>query len=470
MAFVLVLVAFGAGIAALLEVGSRLPEPSLAANAPPGVPPLAHGAGGWWQPFVDHLQGPLANLLLQVIVIVATARMLGALFARWGQPAVIGEMVAGLLLGPSLAGWLLPGLQAFVFPASGLGPLRMLSQIGVVLFMFVVGIELDLDHLRAKADAAILVSHVGMLFPFLLGSASALLAYGPLAPPGVGFPAFALFLGISMSITAFPVLARILDDRGMARTLVGTTAIAAAAVGDVTAWCALAIVVAIVGASGLTSAVGTIALTGLFVVAMLVVVKPLARRLFSSAGVAERHPRRLVSGVLLLTFASALTTEAIGIHALFGAFLAGVVMPADDGLRRLLKERLETFAAVFLLPLFFAMTGLRTQVGLLSDARGWLLCLGFVAVAVVGKLGGGTLAARSSGLAWLDAFAVGSLMNTRGLVELIVLNIGYDLGILSPQIFAMLVLMALGTTMMTGPLLSLVDHWRRRAAAHTPSA
>jgi len=458
-----VLLLFGTGIYFIFAYGSKLPPtaapPAAAVSAPahPGVGPEAAKApaGGLAAILKENVQGSLSILLLQVIVIVLAARALGALFLKIGQPSVIGEMVAGILLGPSLLGLVAPGLQTFLFPASSMGALRLLSQIGVILFMFVVGIELDVRHLRQKADAAVVVSHASIIVPFFLGTASALLLYRSLAPAGVPFSAFALFIGVAMSITAFPVLARILEERRLSGSQLGATAIACAAVDDVTAWCLLAVVVAIVRANGLAGSLMTIALTLLFIVVMLFGVKPLAARVVGERTAGRNGSVGLLAGIFSFVFASALFTEMIGIHALFGAFLAGVCMPPDPGLRQFLRERLETFSSVLLLPLFFAFTGLRTQIGLLADWQSWLLCAGIIAVAIAGKLGGSMIAARFTGMLWGDSFALGVLMNTRGLIELIALNLGYDLGVLSPRIFAMLVLMALITTLMTGPLLHL---------------
>jgi len=472
--YVAVLALFGAGTYAVLTYGSHLqtavassaPVARLAAKSSGALPahPADYAAPGIAQGLVDNLKQPLALLFLQVIVIVLAARGLGSLARRLGQPPVIGEMIAGILLGPSLLGALAPAAQGFLFPAGGLAPLKMLAQIGVTLFLFVVGIELDVKHLREKAHAAVLVSHASIVAPFFLGSAFALVVYRSLAPAGLHFTTFALFIGVSMSITAFPVLARILEDRRLTKTHLGSTAIACAAVDDVTAWCLLAVVVALAKASGLGGAALTIALTLAFVVFMLRFVRPRVAQ-----AVARRPQIRTGTGLLAaifsFVFASALATEVIGIHALFGAFLAGVCMPPDAELRRFLRERVETFSSVFLLPLFFAFTGLRTEVGRLADWRSWALCAGVIAVAITGKLGGSLIAARWTGMGWADSFALGALMNTRGLVELIVLNLGYDLGILPPRIFAMLVLMALVTTCMTGPLLAGVEWLRRGESA-----
>lgn len=468
--YVVVLILFGAGTGLLLSLGSRQ-QPDAAPSRPAVTQTPAHldlesktPKGVVAQAFVENVQSPLSILLLQVVLIVAAARGLGLLFRKIGQPPVIGEIVAGILLGPSLLGAVAPAAHAFLFPAASLGALRVLSQIGVVLFMFVVGIELDVEHLRQKADAALLVSHASIAVPFFLGTASALVLYRRLAPAGTPFSAFALFLGVAMSITAFPVLARILDDRRMSRSFLGSTAIACAAVGDATAWCLLAVLVAIVRPGGMGGAALTILLTVLFAAGMLLGVRPWVARLLRRLPEGQIGSAGMLAALFVFVFASALCTEVIGIHALFGAFLAGVCMPPDSGLRQFLRSRLETFSSVFLLPLFFAFTGLRTQVGLLSGWESWAICLGLIVVAVAGKLGGGMMAARWTGMSWGDSFSLGTLLNARGLVELIVLNLGYDLGILPPQVFAMLVLMALVTTFMTGPLLHLRTVLGRREA------
>jgi Kef-type K+ transport system membrane component KefB len=400
---------------------------------------------------------------VQLILIVLVARICGAVAQHVGQPAVIGEMLAGILLGPSFVGWVSPAFFQFVFPASSLGTLRMLSQIGVCLFMFVVGMDLDVGQLRPHARTAVLVSQVSIMFPYLLGVASSLFLFSTLAAPNTTFLAFALFIGISMSITAFPVLARILDERGLMKTALGSTAIACAAAADVTAWSVLAFVVAIAKAGGLAASALSIGLVLIFVGLMLFWIKPRMPQWLGQAVPSGSAPSKgVMATVLTFLFASALVTDVIGIHALFGSFLAGVVMPPNAGFRQFLRVRLEHFSSAFLLPLFFAFTGLRTQVGLLDEPTGWLICGGLILIATVGKLGGAMVAARLSGATWLDSFALGALMNTRGLIELVALNIGYDLGILSPRIFTMLVIMALVTTGLTGPLLGLTEYLRGR--------
>jgi Kef-type K+ transport system membrane component KefB len=467
--YVLILAAFGLGISLTLEQGRKLkvPQsaiPSLASTAAgadsiPGVEPSASLV----ENLRENLQDPLTRLFVQLILIIVAARLCGALALTIGQPAVVGEMIAGILLGPSLLGWLWPDFFHFVFPASSLGSLRLFSQIGVCLFMFVVGMEVDVKQLKQQARTAVLVSQASILFPFLLGMVSALFLFSTFAGPATTFPAFALFIGVSMSITAFPVLARILEERGMTQSPLGITALICAAMNDVTAWCVLALVVAVAKAKSAASAGLSIGLVLLFVCVMLFWVKPRLPRWMAWAAQAGGKPgSSVMASVITLVFASALATDVMGIHALFGAFLAGVVMPAHGEFREFLRLRLEHFSSVFLLPLFFAFTGLRTQFGLLNDTSGWLICAGLVVIATAGKLGGAMFMARMTGVNWIDSFALGALMNTRGLVELIALNIGYDLRILSPGIFAMLVIMALVTTCMTGPLLTFSDYLRAR--------
>jgi Kef-type K+ transport system membrane component KefB len=467
--YILILSVFGLGMSLALERGRKLevlqapiagPAPSApGASSVPGVEPSVSLV----ENLKENLQDPLTRLFVQLILIIGAARICGALSITVRQPAVVGEMIAGILLGPSLLGWLWPDFFHFVFPASSLGSLRLFSQIGVCLFMFVVGMEVDVNQLKQQARTAVLVSQASILFPYLLGMVSALFLYSTFAGPGTTFAAFALFIGVSMSITAFPVLARILEERGLTQSPLGTTALICAAMNDVTAWCILAVVVAIAKARSVVSAGLSIGLVALFVSVMLLWIRPRLPRWMGRDMQAGGKPGKgMTAGVITFVFASALATDIMGIHPLFGAFLAGVVMPARGELREFLRLRLEHFSSVFLLPLFFAFTGLRTQFGLLNDTSGWLICAGLVAIATAGKLGGAMFTARLTGVNWIDSFALGALMNTRGLVELIALNIGYDLKILSPRIFAMLIIMALVTTGMTGPLLTFSDYLRAR--------
>jgi Kef-type K+ transport system membrane component KefB len=408
----------------------------------------------------------LLTLLLQVAVVLAAARVVGWIFRRLRQPQVVGEMAAGILLGPSLLGWLAPGVSATLFPPESLAHLQTLSQVGLLFFMFLVGLEFDPRLLRGRGHAALVTSHVSIVVPFFLGAALALFLYPRLSDSGVSFTGFALFMGAAMSVTAFPVLARILTERNLLHTPVGALTLACAAVDDVTAWTILAVVVAIVRAGVVETPLWlTLGGTAVYLGLMVTLGRRALGWLESFYHSRGRLSQDMVAGILLLLLGSAWVTEWLGIHALFGAFALGVVMPKDPGLMHDLSEKLEDVTVVFLLPLFFAFTGLRTEVGLLNDWPSWLACLGIIAVAIIGKLGGSMVAARFTGMSWGDSFALGALMNTRGLVELIVLNIGYDLKILSPRIFAMLVLMALVTTFMTGPLLHLRQVFGQRREA-----
>jgi Kef-type K+ transport system membrane component KefB len=459
--YVAVLALFALGIGTILKAGARIPpSPSTAhvvdrstthtADRPPEGTPTV------WASLNANAQRPLSQLLVQLVLIVLAARGMGYLFSRAGQPAVVGEMVAGVLLGPSLLGWLWPNAFRLIFPPASLEMPRLLSEIGVCLFLFAQGMELDPGHVRQRAPTAVMVSHISIVFPYLLGAAAALLLFPGLAGPGTSFTAFALFMGIAMSVTAFPVLARIIEERQLTRTSLGSTVLTCAAVDDVTAWSGLAIIVAVVGAGSLAAAAAGVGVLLVFVGAMMFVIRPLLARWIGRDRDDREPGPGLMAAVLAFVFGSALVTQVAGIHALFGSFMAGIVMPRRGALIEHLKVRIEGFSGVFLLPIFFAYTGLRTEVGLLSDAGAWLTCGGLIAIATVGKLGGSACAARSTGMGWRDAFAIGALMNTRGLMELIALNVGYDLGILSPRIFSMLVLMALVTTFLTGPLLKLV--------------
>jgi Kef-type K+ transport system membrane component KefB len=400
-----------------------------------------------------HPGAALGRLLLQVAVILLATRAAGALFRRAGLPAVVGEIAAGIFLGPSLLGWLWPGVFATVFSAGSLEPLRLLSQIGVTVFMFVVGMDLDAGELRARARSAFVIGQTGIVAPFLLGVGAAFFLYPQYAGRGAPFTPFALFLGIAMSITAFPVLVRILRERGLMPTPLGATAVACAAAGDATAWALLALIVAWVRGAGIAATLYNLGGLLLFVAVMLGPIRRWLRRWRAQPGPAA------LAGALLFMALAALATELLGIHALFGAFLAGTLLAPHKALRAYLEAKLGGLTAG-LLPLFFAFSGLRTQLGLVHGAAAWGTGLAIVLLATVGKLGSTLLAARAEGMAWPEAFALGALMNTRGLMELIALNIGYELGVLPPLIFTLLVLMALATTLLTGPLLDLGERFR----------
>jgi Kef-type K+ transport system membrane component KefB len=416
--------------------------------------------GNHWNDFVssmvDNLHHPLAILLAQIVTIILVARLFGWIFRKIGQPSVIGEMIAGIVLGPSLVGMYFPEFSAALFPTESLGNLQFLSQIGLILFMFVIGMELDLKVLKNKAHDAVVISHASIVIPFALGLSLAYYVYHTFAPAGVEFASFGLFMGIAMSITAFPVLARIVQERGLQKTKLGTIAITCAAADDITAWCILAVVIAIVKAGSLTSSLYVIGLAVLYVIVMLKIVRPFLKRVGDLNSTRESLNKPVVAIFFLTLLFSAYAAELIGIHALFGAFLAGAIMPENNKFRNIFIEKVEDVAIIVLLPLFFVFTGLRTQIGLLNDPYLWKITGLIIAVAVVGKFFGSALAAKFVGQSWKDSLAIGALMNTRGLMELVVLNIGYDLGVLSTEIFTMMVIMALVTTFMTGPALDLI--------------
>jgi Kef-type K+ transport system membrane component KefB len=397
----------------------------------------------------------LLSVLLAMTVIMVTARGMGILFAKLNQPAVIGEVVGGILLGPSLLGRVSPAAQALLIPAEAAPFLGVISQLGVILYMFLVGLELDLDLLRSKAASTVAIAVAGIVIPFALGAALAWPLHDTLAPAGVSFTSFALFLGVSMSITAFPVLARILDDRGLQRTPIGVMALTCAAIADVMAWCMLAFVVSVSEATP-RGAVLTVTLTALYIALMLTVGRRLAGAVIARLDASRDIGQQTVAVVLVAVLLSAVATEFIGVHAIFGAFLLGAILPHQSAVARHVPERIEDVVRILFLPAFFAFTGLRTEIGLVETADDWLMCAVIIAIATAGKFGGTALAARLTGIAWRDSAALGILMNTRGLVELIVLNIGLDLGVITPRLFTMLVIMALVTTIMTSPILSSV--------------
>jgi len=411
-------------------------------------------------PLHRFLDNPSALLIAQVLVVLALSRLMGTLFAKLHQPLVVGEMIAGIMLGPSLFGLLFPTASAALFPQGGLANLNTLSQIGVMFFLFLIGLELDPQLLRNRGHAAVVISHISIVAPFLLGAVLTLHLYTHVFNHDMRFLSVALFMGAAMSITAFPVLARILTERNLHKTPVGAVTITCAAVDDVTAWCVLAFVVAIARATGVRPALLTAAEAAVYVMLMFLVIRPFLRRL----QVVHERQGRLSQGVIaiifLLVLLSAYTTESIGIHALFGAFLMGAIMPKGTQFVRTISEKLEDFTVVFLLPLFFAFTGLKTQIGLLNTPALWVDTGLVIAAACLGKFGGSTLAARACGMGWRESSIIGILMNTRGLMELVILNIGQDLGVITPAVFAMMVLMALATTGITTPILQLIGSKR----------
>ena len=413
--------------------------------APPPVAPqtVAEATGSGADVFL--------HILLALSAVIMTGLLLAKCFAYLGQPPVIGEVIAGIVLGPSFLG---ADASAILLPPTVAPFLGVIAQLGVLLYMFTVGLELHTDLMRQRPHATVAISHTSILVPFVLGALLALELYPRLSSSDVPFTSFALFMGVAMSITAFPVLARILTDRRMSRTELGAIALSCAATDDVTAWCLLAFVVGVAQAqvgAGLVVAAGTLA----YITLMFLLVRPLLRRVVVRWDT-EPLPRSAVAGVFVALLLSGLATEYIGIHAIFGAFLLGAIIPHDSAVARTFTRHLDSVVTVLLLPAFFAFTGMRTRIDLVSGMDQWLLCGLIVLVATGGKFGGTVLAARLTGLRWRQAAALGTLMNTRGLMELIVLNIGLDLKVISPTLFAMMVLMALATTLATAPVLQML--------------
>jgi Kef-type K+ transport system membrane component KefB len=374
------------------------------------------------------------RLILTLGAVTVVGRVMGRLFRAIGQPPVVGEVIGGILLGPSLLGAIWSSAYQFILPPAVVPALGAVAEIGVVLYMFIVGLELNTDVIRGQLGSTVAIAGTSTAVPFTLGAILAVWLHPALSSAVVPITSFVLFFGVAMSVTAFPVLARILADRGLSRTELGVRALTCAAIADVTAWCALAL------------------LSGLFVFTMLVVVRPVVARWIRRSDVHGATPA--VLGIALVAMLGcAWLTDAIGVHAISGAFLAGAVIPHDSRLAHALVDRFERPVTVLFLPAFFAFMGLKTEVGLISGISGWMYCGVIVLVATVGKVGGTFAAAAAAGLAARSAFALGVLMNTRGLMELIVLNIGLELGVISPTLFTMLVVMAIVTTLLTAPFL-----------------
>jgi Kef-type K+ transport system membrane component KefB len=399
----------------------------------------------------------LANVLLALAAITLLARFVGGLFRRYlGQPPVIGEILAGIMLGPSVLGAISPAAYEMLLPSGAASYLGLISKVGVVLFMFLVGLDLDPRLLRGNTHVTVAVSHASIFAPFLLGTTLALWLYPRFSTSNVSFTVFSLFFGVSMSVTAFPVLARILTDRRVQQTRLGVTALTCAAVDDVSAWTLLALIVGI-ASSSLSGAVRTVPLVVAYVAVMLLIVRPLVTPLVARIQESkEPLSRSVLAAIFVALLMSAFVTELIGIHALFGAFLLGAIMPHDGRLAEQLRARLEDIVVVLFLPIFFAFSGMRTQIGLVHGGEAWLACGAILLVATLGKFGGTFVAARVTGMSWRHSSALGILMNTRGLMELIVLNLGLDLGVITPTMFTMLIIMALVTTFATTPILDLI--------------
>lgn len=393
----------------------------------------------------------LVHLLIALVAVTIVGRLLGWLCGYVGQPPVIGEIVGGILLGPSLLGALWPAAYQFLLPSHIVPALGTVADVAVILYMFLVGLELSTDALAGPVKATIVIAEAGIVVPLVLGVALSAGLYAPFSPAAVSFAHFALFVGVAMSITAFPVLARILSDLGMSRTPLGMRALTSAATADITAWCLLALVIGLVQATPGAAAV-TALLSVVFVVTVVAVGRPTLSR-FVRRAEARGQTLAVVAAAIGALVASAWITQAIGIHAVIGAFLAGAAIPHDSGIARALTRRMGPPVIVFLLPAFFAFVGVKTEIGLISGVSGWLWCGVIVLVATIGKFGGTYVAARAVGLDTRQAAGLGILMNTRGLMELVVLNIGLELGVITPTLFTMMTIMALVTTSMAAPVL-----------------
>lgn len=404
---------------------------------------------------IRNLKQPTSLLILQVVIILFVARVTAWIFGFIGQPAVMGETIGGIILGPSLLGIISPVTSHFIFPPDSLGRLQSLSQLGLIVYMFLVGMEIDLGKLRSKISAALIISHSGIVFPFILGVFLSLFLYRDFCPGNVSFLPFALFIGVAMSITAFPVLARIIKEKKLGGTMIGTVSIASAAIEDVSAWFILALVIAVAKSTSVTTSVLSLLLVILFIIIMFYVVMPLMKKYHGLLFNSSRSDIFGITFVVTILLLSAITTDVLGVHAVFGAFIAGLVMPAEIKFNSPVTVKLEDFTSVFLLPIFFALTGLKTRFNALNSWHLWCVFGLVLLVAVAGKLGGVIIAARFNKISWRNSIALGVLMNTRGLMGLIALNIGYELGVISEAMFTLLVLMAIITTFMTAPLLNL---------------
>ncbi|GCE06755.1 cation:proton antiporter domain-containing protein [Dictyobacter aurantiacus] len=398
------------------------------------------------------------QILMELIVILITVQVAGFLCRLIGQQWVIGEILAGLALGPSLLGLFIPGLQSQLFPASALSTLQVLGDIGLILYMFALGAHLDTGQMLRQSRTAAMASLNSMLLPFVLGALLGWGLYPAFAGPHTSALTFSLLVGTAMSITAFPVLARLLAEKDMLHSRIGLLALTCASAGDVVAWCLLAIIASTSHAQLFSTAALTVGETILFLAAMLLGVQPLLKRLVTV--ISSQSLQIAISLTLLLL--AAFITNAIGIHPVFGAFIAGIIMPREGALSKELHD-MDKLNNLLFLPIFFVISGLRTQLGQLQSPGIWLICGLTISIACFGKICGGTFSVRLMGEAWRDSLVLGFLMNTRGLVELIVLNVGYEMGILSSTMFAILVLMALVTTMITSPILNLLGY---RAIRH----
>jgi Kef-type K+ transport system membrane component KefB len=395
-------------------------------------------------------------LLIQMSTVLLTTFLCGLIARKLGQARVIGEIIGGILIGPSALGRIAPHASARLFPLGSLGAFEVLSNVGLILFLFLIGSELNYEHLGRQKRTTILAICMSIFLPFLMAAVVTPSLHVRFAPSSIGRIPFFLFLGISMSITAFPVLARILQERNLQSTPLGTTALMCAAVADLMAWILLGIALTLIPHSSQSiSLPHRLAWLCVYLLVMLFVVRPVSNW-FVHRKRSAHPPYEFLAAFVIVVLASSAATEAIGVHPLFGAFIGGVCFPRIKYWQSDLRTRLEMVVSALLMPLFFALTGLRTRLDLLSGASIWFWTAAVLVIAVAGKMIGAVLAARWTGQSWRYALALGALLNTRGLVELVVLNIAYDAHVFSPTLFTMLVMMALLTTMITTPILNLL--------------
>lgn len=418
--------------------------------------------------FLKNIRNPFCVLMLQIIIIITLARTFSFLLRKIGQPAVIGEIMAGIILGPSVLGAAFPQASSFVFPEASLSNIQFLSQIGLILFMFVIGMEINTDFGKKSYDALI-ISQVSIVIPFILGILLSLYIYNSYSIPSVPFIQFSLFIGISMSITALPVLVRIVHEKGLLNSKLGKLAITCATIDDILAWCILAFIVAISTSQNYGSSILTISLSFVYIIFMLKIVRPIVVKIQSAFGSNCADNISYLTIILSIAFISSYITEIIGIHALFGAFFTGIIMPKNQLTKDEFIKKVNTINLILFMPLYFAYTGLRTEFDLFSDGKYLLTCITVIILAVIGKLAGSAIPARLMGQSWKDALSIGILLNTRGLMELIVLNVGYDLGILRQEIFSIMLIMAVFTTVMTSPTLDLLNYINKSRESGTLS-
>jgi Kef-type K+ transport system membrane component KefB len=455
--YLLMIALFGSLMYLIVRQGEVRQSERLEVIGAPSAPGnLSEGFEAFRQLFLQETGLPVAMLLLQIMAILLICRFFGWLFKKMGQPTVMGEILAGIVLGPSVLGYFAPGVSAFLFREESLANINILSQFGLILFMFAIGMGLDLGDVRKKLKETILISHAGIIVPFFLGILTAYFVYDRYAAQSTPFLSFALFIGISMSITAFPVLARIIQERGLTKSHLGTLAIASAANDNITAWCLLAVVIAIAQAGSMLSAVFSILFSGIYLLVMFFFIRPILRVVGNIYYNKEVIDKGMVGLMFLILITSSYFTQILGLHALFGAFIAGMIMPENIKFRKILTEKVEDVSLALFLPLFFVSTGLRTEISLLNTPELWRICGLVILAAVAGKFGGAFFSARFAGESLKNSLYMGALMNTRGLMELIILTIGYEMHILPPPVFVMLVLMTLVTAFMTAPLLAFI--------------